>query len=438
MIKTTPQIRAAMYREHQAGKSYTEIAHTYALSKECVRYWCRRQRDGKGVDTVYPKRKLLSRFDPKVAYCILRLRLEHPKRGPISLINQLMKRPSLQGLELPSPAQIGRYLHQWERFRRAPKLKPETVKPASVSRSHQRWQIDFKVKIPLADGEGQLFTVVDEFSGVCIGAWMFPTPGARPRLEEVISFLRDCFNRWGLLPEEIQTDGEASLTGRTIEHPFPSRFTLWLAGLGIMHRVIPTRQPTENAEVERGHRRINEYVLISREALVYPHINQLLEQATYEFIYELPSQAKNCQGQPPAQAYPDLFTPRRPYHSVHEETIFSLQRVDAFLSEKAWLRHVAKTGQVTIGERRRYSLGRKQGGKIVLIRFDPNDRHFVFFTFDTKTLETIDEIARRPARGLEIDDLIFQSQPTLAPIPLQLPLQFVWPDGVNVNEQSGV
>jgi hypothetical protein len=438
MIKTTPEQREAMYRLHQAGQTYSEIAQQYQVSKGCVRYWCRRQRDGGDARTHYPKRGMLSSFDPKVPYAILRLRVKHPKWGPNSLLYHMKKRPSLRGLRLPGPAQIGRYLHQWSRFRRKPKAEPDPP-PDPATQPHQRWQIDFKVQIPLANQqEGQLFTAMDEASGVCIGAHLFPVPGTRPRLEDVYAFLRYCFDRWGLLPEEIQTDGESILIGRNMEHAFPSKFTLWLVGLGIVHQVILAGHPTENAQVERGHRTVNEYVLIRREKLAYEQVNPLLEQATYELAYELPSQAKHCQGQPPVVAYPALLDPHHPYHSDQEPTIFSLSRVDAFLAEQSWLRRVGSSGQIAIGERRRYSVGRQHAGQDVWVRFDPDDRHFVFYAMDRETQEPVEEIGRQPARGLEVYDLMNRPDKSLAPIPLQLPLQLVWPQGANVNDQTGV
>lgn len=438
MSKTNPKQRRMMYDQHQAGKTYAQIALEYGFSFECVRYWCRRQRDQKGVDTVFPERHMLHTFHPLVRYGILRLRLEHMKWGPIRIRFHLEKRPSLKGLRLPSPAQIGRYLHQWKRFRRKPRLPLEEQKPSDAVRPHQRWQIDFKVHIPSSTGRGQLFTAIDETSGVCIGARFFPNPSARPRLEDVVAFLRYCFNRWGLLPEEIQTDGETCLVGRTIKHPFPARFTLWLAGLGMAHRVIPSRKPTVNSEVERGHRTLNEYVLICRRKHTCDEINTQLEQATYELSHLLPSQAKQCRGRPPVVAYPGLLEPRRPYHLTCESQTFSLSKIDIFLAKQAWLRTVDRTGQITIGEQNRYSVGRKYAGVWVLIRYDASTRFFCFYTYDEKTLDLLEEIGRRPALGLEVDDLTMQPLITLAPLPLQLPLQLSWPEGVDNYDLIGV
>ncbi len=87
-----------------------------------VRYWCRRQRAGQGMQSRYRRKSsgLLSRFAPVVRFVILRLRLEHLRWGPARIRHIACQRVSLRGLRLPSLAQLGRYLHQWVRFRRKP------------------------------------------------------------------------------------------------------------------------------------------------------------------------------------------------------------------------------------------------------------------------------------------------------------------------------
>lgn len=406
MVKTTVTQRQRLDQLHAAGQTYPEIAQAEGLSVACVRYWCRRLSRGQSAATSYPQRCRLGQFDPKVRFALLRLRLAHPKWGPTRLCFHLGRRASLPGLALPSPAQIGRYLHQWPRFRRKAKVIVTRLRLSGAGWPHQRWQLDFKVKIRLADGLAQLFTLFDEASGGCIAAWLFANPSEHPRLADGYTFLRYAFTRWGLVPEELQTDGETILVGRPGDQFFPTQFTLWLVGLGITQQVIPAGEPTENAEVERGHHTVNEYVLWGQERLTTAQLNLQLEQATYELAYQLPSHAKHCQGQSPVEAYPALCDPQRPYHPDLERQRFSLGRVDAFLADKVWLRLVSKTGQITIGEQRRYSVGRQYARGQVWVRFDPHDRHFVFYQENPETPAPGQEIARRPARGLEVADLL--------------------------------
>jgi transposase InsO family protein len=299
---------------------------------------------------------------------------------------------------------------------------------------HQRWQLDFKVKIDLEDGtQVNLHTARDPVGEACIGARIFAAgkvgePAKRVQLENTMWFLRTCFATWDTLPDEIQTDGEPVLIGRAGEHFFPSRFTLWLKGLGIDHLVIRSGKPTDNAEVERCHRTVNDYAIVGNEGLAVKQLNNVLQEAVRELAYELPSRAKGCDGQTPVKAHPELLAPRHPYQPDHELALFDLRRVDAYLATFTWRRIAGKTGQVQVGtRRRRYSIGRTYARQEVLVRFDPADRHFVFSTVH----EPDRQIARRPARGLELADITGLAEWPLGIGPQQLPLFWSKLEGVN-------
>jgi len=94
-IRTTPLVRQRLCDRHRKGETYETIADSEGLSKWTVRYWCRRERDGGDLQTVYRREPagMLHRFDPKVRYGVLRLRLEHPGWGPNRILARLRKRP---------------------------------------------------------------------------------------------------------------------------------------------------------------------------------------------------------------------------------------------------------------------------------------------------------------------------------------------------------
>lgn len=423
--QTTPGERRLFFERHQAGETYEQIAALYGRSPECVRYWCRRQRDGGSVETRCQRTAmgLLGRFHPTVRYVILRLRLAHPRWGPHSILLHLKKRPSLRGKALPSPAAIGRYIRQWKRLRRPSRPHGQRrPRPHPASEVHQRWQVDIKGPVKLNDGTTvHLHTSCDSVAGACTGATFFVAPPRKgAKLENVRAFLRTCFARWGTLPREVQTDGEPVLVGRTIKDAFPSQFTLWLKGLGIDHIVTRQGRPTDNSEVERWHRTLNEYVIVGNEHLTANELEQTLAQSLDELLHDRPSWAKECAATPPASAYPELFTPPRPFQAEHELAHFELRRVDDYLANLCWRRRASAHGQVAIGQQRRYSIGRQHGNKKVLVRFDPSDRHFVFFD----EAEPNEELARRPARGLEVSDLTAIDEWPFGRGTQQLPLPF--------------
>lgn len=434
MVKqTTVGQRCEFYQRHQAGESYVEIAMQMGFSKECVRYWCRRQRDGGDCESRYHRKRpgILSHFDAKVGYAIMRLRLEHPRWGPRSIRHRLKKRCSLKGLSIPKEAQIGRYLHQWSRFRRRPAVVLPRQRPDPPTQVHQRWQVDFKMGLALSDGsQVNLHTVCDPVGEVCLGAVIFPAGqvGQVPRkvtAADVRTTLRRCFARWQTLPAEVQTDGETTLSSHR-QNDFPTDFTLWLTGLGIVHKVIRPARPTDNAEVERCHRTINEYAVIGNENQLREDLQITLAEAVEELAFELPSRAEGCAGRPPIQAHPELLQPSRPFQPELELAHFNLKRVDAYLATLTWQRQSSPNGQVSLGGHR-YFVSRAHSKRPISIRFDPADRHLVFFEPD----QPDQEICRRPARNLEVEDLT-----GLAPWPTDLvPQQLVLPlfntEGVN-------
>jgi len=436
---TTPPQRRAFYDLHRRGRTYADIADQHQVSKECVRYWCRRQRDGGGCETTYHKepRGILSRFDGLVRYCILRLRLEHPRWGPRTILHHLGKRASLKGLALPSRAQIGRYLHQWPKFRRQRTKKTAGQRPRLPTKVHQRWQLDFKVNIVLQNGTVvDLHTIRDPVGEACIETTVYATEQVTERtkrvpMEAARTTLRRGFARWKTLPQEVQTDGESTLVVQQ-KDAFPSTFTLWLKGLGIEHLVI--HRVTENAEVERCHRTVNDYAIVGNEKHSLTELQSILNDAVQVLTFELPSRAEGCAGRSPIQAHPELQQPEHSFLPEHELVRFDLKRVDAFLATFAWRRKVDKTGRICIGgQHQYYSVGRAYARQEVMVRFDPLDRHFVFYLIDPErndsAPEALQEIGRRPARNLEVEDLTGLATWPDDLLPQQLPLPLCSEEG---------
>ena len=429
-VCTTAEQRRQFGQLHQGGATYAEIAERWGVSKECVRYWCRRQRDGQGCETHFHREPLgwLSHFDVKVRYVILRLRLEHPHWGTNRIRAKLKKRPSLRGLKLPSESEMKRYLYQWRRFRRKPQKTPVRERCPQPTAVHQRWQVDFKVNIRLNNGTRvNLHTVRDPVGEAYIGDFVFST-GTRQRrvtLDEVRAVLRRCFARWNTLPDQIQTDGEPVLVGPH-RNSFPGTFTLWLVGLGMEHLVI--HNVTSNAEVERCHRTINDYALIGNEDKLPETLQLILDHSTDELNFELPSRAEGCAGRPPVVAHPELLQPRRLFQPEQELALFDLQRVDAYLSTLTWKRIADTNGCVSLGGRKqRYFIGRAYARHEIEVRFDPTDRHLVF-----SQIHAPDRVIKRlPAKGLDSGDLMGLAPWPTGLGPQQLPLPLPIPEGVN-------
>lgn len=422
--QTTYKQRSTFYQRHCQGETYEEIAQAMGVSRECVRNWCRRQRAGLGVQSQYHRKAsgLLSRFSPIVRYVVLRLREEHPRWGASRIRHMVLQRCSLRGLPIPSIAQIGRYLHQWVRFRRKPSQKLERERPRQADHVHECWQMDFKIGIALQNGrQVNLHTVRDPFGAACIGAMLHDAgrAGQRPRqitMEQARHTLRRCFAFWNTVPERLQTDNQTGLAAARQSNDFPTVFTLWLVGLGIQHVFIRSGHPTDNAEVERCHRTLTDYAITGKQDLPQSLLQHWLDLSVHQLNFELPSQAHDCHGKPPVEAHPDLLQPSRWFQPEKELAYFDLRHVYEYLAKLTWERTVSKVGRIDLGGCR-YGVGSRFSGKRIVIHFDPVSCEFVLY--DGQTL-----IRRHPAHGLSIEDLTGLGMPTssLGPQQLTLPL----------------
>lgn len=275
-------------------------------------------------------------------------------------------------------------------------------RPGSVSAVHERWQMDWKVGLPFAEGQwGQLATVRDVVGAAFIAVELYPVAHKTSRVSEraVRATLRRAFGEWGL-PDEIQTDGETVLNPSAAD-PFPSPFQLWLVGLGVRHRRIRPGRATDDAEVERGHRTLMNYVVAEHLHQHLPGLQAQLPQAKQELNGQYPSRAHGCDHQPPLVAHPELLQPRRRFDPAHEADYFDLARVDAYLAGWTWERKVGLFGQVTLGGAHdAYSVGRAHAREMVDLHFEPATREFVACS------RSGEELNRWPAKRLSAADIL--------------------------------
>lgn len=282
----------------------------------------------------------------------------------------------------------------------------------------------------------QLHDVYDPYSGAKIGARIYQAKAGSRRAYEadVRATLRACFDEWGTLPDELQTDGEPVLVGKAGDD-FPTRFTLWLIGLGILHRVIPPGKPTYNGGVERDHRTIHDFAIVGQLHLDQTQLQAQLDTDRANLNTRYPSRAKGCGGQPPLLAHPELLIPRHAYNSALEYDRFDLGRVDAYLATFSFARRVSQTGQITLGGQHvYYALSRQFVGQIVTVHFDPSDRTFVAGLPDEQGQFL--EIKRWPARGLSTDEILDLPPLSPDPSPIQLPLPLDFADTRFLTKQQ--
>jgi hypothetical protein len=289
------------------------------------------------------------------------------------------------------------------------------------------WQLDSQENMVLDSGEiATICNIRDPVGAAMIASRAFSVKTEKRWRKlawtEVRTVLREAFTEWGTLPDGVSTDNELGLVGGPND-PFPGLLTLWLVGMGIKHRCIRPGQPTDQAQIERNHRTLNG-LACNRLALTnIEHLQQSLDRERYVYNYLYPCRASNCDGHPPLEAYPELLSPRRPYHPKWELALFNIRLVYNYLADFTFQRKVNASAQVSLGGRM-YSLGKKlvreQELQVVYVRFNPENANWVFY----KDEQTEVEFVRRQLKGINVETL---TDLTPQPIKLQHPIQLTLP-----------
>lgn len=418
--------KAYLTLRHTAGATYRLIAQELGCAYETVRKQARRQRAHPATvrSRGRPARGILSTYPAEVVNQALALKQAHPHWGPANVNLELKRICGLTHAELPSPARLTALFkarcpesvqpHQHHQYPGRPIPKAGTA--------HQRWQIDGKEHVPLGGQEvASVLNVRDPVTAIMIASRAFVTTTGqgwrKVNLPEVQAVLRAAFVEWGC-PLEIQTDHEDVYTGAP-DSDFPSRFTLWLVGLGIQHVTSRSQRPTDQAQIERNHRTLGD---MTWKDEVFAHVTALqdtLDDRRQRYNSELPVKAAKCEGRPPLRAYPTARWSGRPFRPELEWDLFDLNRVDAFLAQQIWTRHISANGLVCLGNHH-YYVGRAHMKQAVAIRFQPVRRTFHFELSDGSF------VADLAANGLDQADLIgYLPLTEIEPFIFQFPLPLI-------------
>lgn len=417
--------REAIYQGKLNGQTLKQIARAVGCSYEVARKWWRvgRRHGLEGLRHVRTPRAAhtpLRSFDARIAQRALELKRQHPRRGPTRILQDLAKEESLRSLRLPKRSSLAAYFHQV-----CPELiakrQARQLLPRPAHEVHDIWQIDSKENLRLQDGTiATVFDVREPVACVWLGNFAHATNTQKAwrklALTEVQADLRTVFREFGL-PRGIQTDRE-HLYGQPAAEAFPSTFTLWLVGLGIEHHFSRAAQPTDQPQVERGHRTWNDWIATPQLLADLPSLQAALDAARRTHSAELPSRAGDCAGCPPLEVHPEVKHVWRPYHPAVERDLFRLERVDRFLAQFAWQYKVTRSGQVFL-QGHVYYIGTSLASQTVDVRFDQADRHFVFSEAQSGM-----ELKRFPAQGLDAATITGLTDPLPS---LDHPIQLSFP-----------
>jgi hypothetical protein len=416
------------------GSSLKTLAMGVGCSLESARKWWRVGRDTglEGLRTPRwgrSKAGCLSQFEPQVVQKALEQKRAHPGWGAKRVLVGLGLDVELQGFRLPSRSRLSDFFQQAcsDCVAQRKAASPPPPAPPLARAAHEMWQLDSQEKIELANGEmTAICNVRDPFSAAMIASQAFSVKtGSHWRKltwEEVRQVLRGAFTEWQTLPDGLLTDNELGLAGGPND-PFPGKLSLWLAGLGVKHRLIRPGCPTDQPQVERGHRTLDGWALYEAALVDCAHLQQSLDRERQTYNLFFPTQASDCAGRPPLVAHPELLKPRRPYQPQQELALFDLQRVLDYLASFTFERKVNASAQVSLGKQM-YSLGkplvREHRLDKVQVRLDALTAEWVFST------ETEPELVRRPIKGVNTRLLTgLEPQPVRLPQPIQLTLPFL-------------
>jgi hypothetical protein len=390
-----------------AGDSLAQIAAALGIPFGTVRKWWRIGRDGgpAALQRTRPGRRptgLLSQFSPDVAATALALKHAHPGWGAARVCVALQQTAALAGMRLPKRSQLAYFLHA---SCPAPPPLPRPPAPAPPPRPHALhvcWQLDCQEGVHLADGTiASICTLREPVGGAILASSAVSVATARHwrklTWREIQSVIREAATRWGTLPDALQTDNELVLGGSPTD-PFPSRLTLWLTGLGVAHWRIRPHTPTDQAQIERTHRTLAQWV--GPDIPDLPTLQARLDAEREIHNRAYPSRAGSCAGQPPLVAHPGLLVPRRPYHRAVELVLFDPKRVDALLASLVLVRKVSAVGTISLG-RRQVSIGRRYAQMAVRVSYDATERAWV--VHDLAHPEQ--ELARRPSQDMDAASL---------------------------------
>jgi hypothetical protein len=383
------------------GHSLKEIAEQTGWSFHCVRHWWRCYRDGgRGALDPSDERKQrgghMSMFLGVVRFAFLRIKKEHPKWGAAVARPRIAQRLNIPEEELPCVSTIEKYWAQYRGrlYQRHRRRSPSQTPGPRPKEPHERWQADFKVRMAVEGlGPTDVFNIRDDASPVKIGSFVYPANEWNDRT--VQEALRDAFTRWGLC-DRFQTDKETRLVNTSCDEPFPSRFTLWLTGLGVTHELARSAQA--NGCAERFNRTWHDRVIAGQTFQDYDELQSTSDLELEWINQRLPSRGRACDDQPPLEVYPQAKHPRRPYTRDQELELFSMDRIYQFLVGQHWWRKVSQVGQFSIG-------GQCCGVGITYASQD------VRVAFDSDTIEFAvedshgEEIKRFEPQGLTVEEI---------------------------------
>lgn len=243
--------RYSAVRDVVGGRSVSEVARSYGVTRQTVHRWLRRYADGGMAGLVNASSKPGScphQMSAEVEALIVGLRLDNPGWGPRTLLFRL---EALGVDPLPGRSSVYRCLVRHQLIEpKARRKKASDYKRWERSRPMELWQMDVVGGVMLADGwKASIVSGIDDHSRFIISAHVVLRATARP----VCDALAKAMRAHGV-PQQILTDNGKVFTGRFGPGTGEVLFDRICRENGIKHLLTAPRSPTTTGKIERWHK----------------------------------------------------------------------------------------------------------------------------------------------------------------------------------------
>lgn len=301
------------------GRSVSEVASQWGVSRQSVHAWLRRYEEaglpGLGSRSTRPG-SCPHQMPGVVEARVLELRRAHPGWGPRRILYEL-QRSAGEGEVVPSRSAIYRCLVRAGLIDpQARRRRDEHWKRWERGEPMELWQMDTVGGFLLADGRrAKALTGIDDHSRFCVSAHLM----LRETAQKVCDGLALAMRTYGV-PEEILTDNGKVFTGRFNRPAVEVLFDRVCRENGITHRLTEPRSPTTTGKVERFHRTMRAEFRTDRVFASLEAAQGELDEWVAEYNQRRPHQSIGMV--PPVARFEQRTQPPRPLHeqTVHDRT----------------------------------------------------------------------------------------------------------------------
>ena len=357
------------------GRTVTEVAASWEVSRQTLHTWLARYEDG-GLEALADRshrpRSCPHQMGAAEQVAVLEARRRHPGWGPRRIVHELAKADlvvsesgvyrALRRAGLIEPGRRRREQRDWKRWERA--------------RPNELWQMDVVGGILLADGTSlKCLTGVDDHSRFCVSARLM----VRERTQAVCDALEAALATHGV-PEQILTDNGKVFTGRYNNPPTEVLFDRICRVNGIEHLLTTPRSPTTTGKIERFHRSLRAEFLTDTVFESLPAAQERLDAWVASYNTDRPHQSLDMAT--PAERYGT--GPRRPVTTIPDR------------SGPEWVARKVSTVGVVCVAWQQVSVGRHRAGERCDVHIGED---ILQFWIGNELLRTVKRTSTGPVRN---------------------------------------